>query len=140
MIRKFAFIAAAAACLVLAGCNGKSTETTTEIKEMKAQGSDVADGGLISANGLPMVVDFSATWCPPCKQLKPIFEQLKQDYTGKVDFITVDVDSMPQLAQKYDIHNIPALVYISRDGKELYRTIGFIPGDSIKYNISRYLN
>lgn len=140
MIKKLAFIAAAAACFFLAGCNGKSGETTTtEVKEMKDQGAQVADGGLISENGLPMVVDFSATWCPPCQELKPIFEQLKDEYTGSVDFVSVDVDSVPQLAQKYDIHNIPALIYVARDGKELYRTIGFIPGDSIKKVISQYL-
>ncbi|MDE6227573.1 MAG: thioredoxin family protein [Muribaculaceae bacterium] len=139
MIKKLALIAAAAASIILSGCSGKSGETTTEVSEMKEQGAQVADGGLISENGLPMVVDFSATWCPPCQELKPIFEQLKDEYIGSVDFVTVDVDSVPQLAQKYDIHNIPALVYISRDGKELYRTIGFIPGDSIKKVVSQYL-
>ncbi|MDE6791637.1 MAG: thioredoxin family protein [Muribaculaceae bacterium] len=140
MIKKLAFFAAGAAWFFLAGCAGKSSETTTEITEMKAQGTQVADGGLISENGLPMVVDFSATWCPPCQQLKPIFEQLKDEYHGSVDFVSVDVDSVPELAQKYDVHNIPALIFISPDGKEMYRTIGFIPGDSIKRVISQYLN
>lgn len=140
MIKKLAFIAAAAACFFLAGCVGKGKQNVTEVKEMKEQGAQVADGGLISENGLPMVVDFSAVWCPPCQQLKPIFSQLKDEYQGKVDFVSVDVDSVPELAQKYDIHNIPALLYVSRDGKEMYRTIGFIPGDSIKRVVSQYLN
>lgn len=140
MIKKITFIAAAAACFFLAGCYGNGKQTTTEVKEMAAQGAQVADGALISENGRPMVVDFSATWCPPCRELKPIFEQLKDQYSGKVDFVSVDVDSVPQLAEKYDIHSIPALVYISADGKELFRTIGFIPEDSIKRVVAQYLN
>ena len=140
MIRKFTLIAAVAACFVLTGCAGKSQQNVTEDKEMASQEAQVADGALISENGLPMVVDFSATWCPPCRELKPIFEQLKDQYSGKVDFVSVDVDSMPQLAEKYNIHSIPALVYISPDGKELYRTVGFIPEDSIKRVVGQYLN
>ncbi len=140
MIKKLAFTAVVAACFFLAGCAGKGSQNVTEVNEMKEQGAEMADGALISENGLPMVVDFSATWCPPCQQLKPIFSQLKDEYSGKVDFITVDVDSVPELAQKYDIHNIPALLFVSRDGKEMYRTIGFIPADSIKRVVSQYLN
>ncbi|MDE6578723.1 MAG: thioredoxin family protein [Muribaculaceae bacterium] len=136
-MKKLLFFAAAIACFILAGCNGNSKTPQAEVKEMSQQGAEVANGGLISENGLPMVVDFSADWCPPCQKLKPIFSSLKDEYKGKIDFVTVNVDSVPELAKKYNITNIPALVYISRDGKELSRTVGFIEADSINKEITR---
>lgn len=94
----------------------------------------------LAINGLPVVVDFSAEWCPPCRQLKPIFTQLKEEYAGKVDFITVNVDSMPDLSNEYRISSIPALIYISSEGKEVYRSIGFQDASQIKADISKYLD
>lgn len=132
------------------GCSGNgnsskkdSTGVKTE-KQAKSQEQEkeyeVTDGGLLSINGLPMLVDFSAEWCPPCRQLKPIFSDLKKEYKGKVDFVTINVDSMPELAAKYRIESIPALIYISRDGQELYRSVGFQQSLQIKADIAKYLN
>ncbi len=54
---------------------------------------------------------------PPCRQLKPVFHALGEEYKGKVDFVTVNVDSMPELAEKYKISSIPTLVFLSSEGE-----------------------
>lgn len=109
----------------------------TETMEI-SENFEITQGKLLSTNGLPLLVDFSAEWCPPCRQLKPIFANLKKEYAGKVDLVSIDVDSMPDLAKKYNIESIPALVYISPDGTEVYRTIGFQEESTIKSELAKY--
>ncbi len=63
-------------------------------------------------SALPVVVDFSATWCGPCKQLKPIVEELAALYEGKVRIAHVDVDEARQAAMKYGVMSVPTVLYI----------------------------
>jgi len=63
-------------------------------------------------SALPVVVDFSATWCGPCKQLKPIVEELATQYEGKVKVAHVDVDQARQAAMKYGVMSVPTVLYI----------------------------
>jgi thioredoxin 1 len=63
-------------------------------------------------SALPVVVDFSATWCGPCKQLKPIVEELATQYAGKVKIAHVDVDEARQAAMKYGVMSVPTVLYI----------------------------
>ncbi len=133
---------ATALAFVATSCGGKESKSSDSIpvqESVKTEGS-VSSGDSFSANGLPVVVDFSAEWCPPCRQLKPIFAQLKEEFAGKVDFVTVNVDSMPDVSAKYSISSIPALIYISAEGKEVYRSIGFHGAAQIKADISKYLD
>ena len=138
---------AAALSLVVAGCSGGAEKKSRDERDTVATqaNSDVAEksqnsvGKLVSASGLPMVVDFSAEWCPPCRQLKPVFHALGEEYKGNVEFMTVNVDSMPELAQKYDVSSIPTLVYISRNGKELYRSVGLQTAEDIRSAIDKNL-
>lgn len=107
----------------------EALQEQTNLVETKTY--DVADGKIIPTNGLPTIVDFSATWCPPCRQLKPIFEALKEEYKGKVNFVTIDVDENPQISTSYGVQNIPTMVFINPQGNELTRTIGFQDRDQI---------
>ena len=61
------------------------------------------------------VVDFSATWCGPCRMLAPVLEQISEEMAGKVNFYNVDVDEVPELAQEFRISSIPCL-----SGKESF--------------------
>ncbi len=63
-------------------------------------------------SALPVVVDFSATWCGPCKQLKPIVEELATQYEGKVKIAHVDVDEARQAAMKYGVMSVPTVLYL----------------------------
>ena len=67
-----------------------------------------------------VVVYFGAPWCGPCRQTKPVVQELSADLSGKVRFLMINVDEEPELSQKYDIHSIPALVVLN-DGKETAR-------------------
>ena len=61
---------------------------------------------------IPVVVDFFANWCMPCKMFAPILEEVAEDYEGKVKIVKVDIDESPDLAQKYMVMSIPTLKYI----------------------------
>ena len=98
----------------------------------------VVDGMIKPENGRPMIVDFSATWCPPCKQLKPIFETLAEEFKGRVDFVTVDVDENPQLAQAYGVQSIPMMVFLNKDGQIQNTLVGFQNRDQLLAAINSY--
>lgn len=66
----------------------------------------------IIKSDLPVLVDFSATWCGPCKQLKPIVEELATQYEGKVKIAHVDVDEARQAAMKYGVMSVPTVLYL----------------------------
>lgn len=76
------------------------------------------------------LIDFYADWCGPCKIMEPIFEQVKKDYEGKVEFKKVDVEEDSASAAKYGIMSIPTFV-IEHEGKEVDRKLGAMPKDAL---------
>lgn len=72
------------------------------------------------------LVDFSATWCGPCRMLAPVVESLSEKLAGKVDVYNVDVDEAPELAAEYKVSSIPCLVLI-KEGRFVDQSIGFKP-------------
>lgn len=77
----------------------------------------VSGGKLQYINKQPIVIDFYATWCPPCKQLKPILDAVATSFAGEVAVYKVDVDQEPELAALFNIQSIPTLLYVSADGQ-----------------------
>lgn len=73
---------------------------------------------------LPVLLDFYAVWCGPCKMAEPVLEELGEEYKGKVEFYKVNVDECQGVAQKYDVMSIPTTV-LFKDGQEVGRQIGF---------------
>ena len=86
----------------------------------------------------PVLVDFWAEWCGPCKQIGPSIEALATEFEGKADVVKVDVDAAGEIAARYGIMSIPALL-IFKDGKEVDRMVGAQPKDVIGNLISRHL-
>lgn len=76
------------------------------------------------------VLDFSAAWCGPCRMLEPVLEELSEELAGKVAFYNADSDENMELAMKYRIQSIPALL-LFKNGQEVSRTVGFQPKSSI---------
>ena len=86
----------------------------------------------------PVVVDFYAMRCPPCRKLLPILTKLEEDYDGKLLFFRVDVDKAPGLAQQYGIRGIPTLLlYIN--GEEVHRLLGGRPEEVLRQHFDALL-
>lgn len=98
----------------------------------------VEDGRIKPLHNRPMIVDFSATWCPPCRQLKPIFEKLAEDFKGRIDFVTIDVDDNPEISQAYGVQSIPMLLFLNKDGQIQDTIIGFQNRDQLLAAINTY--
>ncbi len=64
---------------------------------------------------IPVVIDFFADWCMPCKMFAPVFEEVAKEFEGKVKFVKVNIDESPELAQKYFVMSIPTLKLIKGD-------------------------
>lgn len=78
----------------------------------------------------PVLVDFTAVWCGPCKMLEPILKELADQWAGKVHIVKVDVDQNPELAMQYNVMGVPT-VMLFRDGKVLERVTGYQPKERL---------
>jgi thioredoxin 1 len=87
---------------------------------------------------MPAIVDFYADWCPPCRQLSPLVEELSAKYQGQIAFYKINTDTEKGLAQSLGISSLPTLLYIPVNGQPQV-TLGFIPKEKIIKTIQEIL-
>jgi thioredoxin 1 len=85
----------------------------------------------------PVLVDFTATWCGPCKMMSPILDQVAVEMGDVVKIIKVDVDKNPQAAAHYQVQGVPTLI-LFREGKTLWRQSGVVPANQLSAIIQQF--
>ena len=94
---------------------------------------------LLKNESRPILVDFWAEWCGPCRLLAPIFEKLSKKYSDKIVFAKVNVDECPDLAEEYGVMAVPTLILFV-NGTEAERIVGLVPEKRIESLIKKYLS
>lgn len=87
---------------------------------------------------IPVLVDFKADWCQPCKMMTPVLKEVKHHFKDQIKIIKIDIDQNPKVAQKYAVRGVPTLI-LFKMGKSLWRQSGVIPANQLNPIISSYL-
>ncbi|HEX8426836.1 thioredoxin [Hymenobacter sp.] len=93
---------------------------------------------LINSPGMPVLVDFYADWCGPCKTMAPILEQVAAQHQGKLKIIKVDVDRNPATAQQFRVQGIPTLILFYK-GQPVWRQSGVVPAPQLAQAVQPFL-
>lgn len=100
---------------------------------------EVSDGNFeseILKSSIPVLVDFWAPWCGPCKSIAPILEEIAGEYAGKIKIAKLNVDDNPKTPSQYDVRGIPNLIFFN-GGAVVDRIVGAVPKDQLVAAISK---
>lgn len=95
------------------------------------------DSTVVNAS-TPVLVDFWAAWCMPCRMIAPIIEELAEDYEGKMAVGKIDIDECPALAEKFGVMSIPTLI-LFKDGQPVEKAVGVQPKAQVEQMVEKYL-
>lgn len=129
--------------LAVAGCGSSHSNSSAESSssaQTEAAAADQNDAVIIGtksnqfkvvdnlfiSDNLPIIVDFNATWCGPCRAFAPIFHSVAEKYKGQALFVSIDTDEYPQIANAYKISAIPTVAFIMPDGQVLGQQQGLM--------------
>ena len=103
---------------LLLGCGENTDLTSTSLKQAVS-------------NGKPTLAEFGRGICIPCKEMKPILEELSVEYKGELNVVIVEVDDNVDLTRQFGIMMIPTQIFLDSDGEEVFRHVGFYPKEEI---------
>jgi len=134
-LQKLFPVLAGATLLVLTGCGNPAAmnESTANVKHI-TQG-EFADE--VTRCATPVVADFYATWCGPCRMLSPMLDKLAGSYADKIKFVKINVDESPGLAQNFQVQAIPTLIFF-KDGKVADRITGVPEEADLKASLDKF--
>ena len=120
---------------LIAGCGNPAAmnESTTNVKHI-TQGEFV---GEVTRCATPVMADFYATWCGPCRTLSPMLDRLAGGYMDKIKFVKINVDESPGLAQNFQVQAIPTLIFF-KDGKVADRVTGMPEEADLKAKLNKF--
>ena len=104
------------------------------LSEVTAQNFDTQ----VLAAAAPVLVEFTADWCPPCKMLAPILHEIAEKYVGRLHVGLLDADTQPDIVQQYGVMGLPTLLLFV-DGAPVERIVGFVPRERIEAKILPHL-
>ena len=139
--------------MALASCSGNTAGTAAEgngeaaaVEEAAAVTADeavverAAGTTEIAAADVPTIIDFNAVWCGPCQRFKPVFHKVAEEFKGKALFVSVNTDSCPDIAQKYQIQSIPQIVTVMPDGTATAGPTGYQEEADFKAYVESVVN
>lgn len=103
-----------------------------------AQVTDASFDKDVLESEIPVLVDFWAPWCGPCRMVAPVVEEIAQQYDGKLKVVKVNTDENPAVASKYGIRSIPTLM-IFKGGQRVDMVVGAVPRTTLATTVEKYL-
>jgi thioredoxin 1 len=100
--------------------------------------SDAAFEKTVLQSALPVIVDFWAPWCGPCRMVAPILDKLATEYDGKLVVAKVNTDENPEWAQKYGVQGIPTMLFVF-NGKIVHRQVGALPEGMLRTTVKEFI-
>jgi thioredoxin 1 len=101
--------------------------------------TDAAFEKSVMKSDLPVVVDFWAPWCGPCRMVAPVLDKLAKEYSGKLVIAKVNTDDNPQWAQKFNVQGIPTMLFVA-GGKIVHQQVGALPEPMLRSTVEQFLN
>jgi len=101
--------------------------------------TDAAFDKTVLQSHIPVIVDFWAPWCGPCKMVAPTLEKLAKEYTGKLLVAKVNTDDNPEWAMKYGVQGIPTMLFVA-NGKLIHRQVGAMPEPMLRDIVSQFMD
>lgn len=100
--------------------------------------TDAAFEKAVLQSELPVVVDFWAPWCAPCRMVAPTLDKLAKEFAGKLIIAKVNTDEDPQWAQKFGVQGIPTMLFVAK-GKVVHRQVGALPEPMLRQTVNQFL-
>jgi len=108
------------------------------INDVPVHVTDAAFEETVLKSPIPVIVDFWAPWCGPCKIVAPMLDKIAQEYAGKLLVAKVNTDEDPQWSIKYNVQGIPTMLFVA-DGKIVHRQTGALPERMLRQAVSQFL-